>query len=215
VNTPLFPLHTVLFPGGRLELKVFETRYVDLIRRCLRTGQHFGVVLIAEGAEVGDPARPHAIGTYAELQEVDARGDGLLWVRVQGGGRFRIRSTRSGRDRLLEGEVERLFEPQPDAEPRLPPAVQTLLQELLPALPVDLAQAFHGLDWGLDRGVGQDSDPGSDQGADPRPGVDWMVYRLAELLPLKLRERQAVLAAGDPQARIASLEAALRRLGLL
>ena len=81
---PLFPLQTVLVPGGALGLRIFETRYLDLIRDCGRSGTGFGVCLILDGDEAGAPAVPAAVGTEARIEDFGTTGDGLLMLRVRG-----------------------------------------------------------------------------------------------------------------------------------
>ena len=85
---PLFPLGTVLFPGGPLPLRIFETRYIDLVRRCLRDGSGFGVVLIREGVEAGGPAPTFDVGTYARIADSSQRPDALLGIRAAGDRRW-------------------------------------------------------------------------------------------------------------------------------
>ena len=77
---PLFPLSTVLFPGGTLPLKLFETRYLDMLSWCLREQSSFGVVAIKRGSEVGGTPEFHAIGTIAQITSWDQGSDGLLHV---------------------------------------------------------------------------------------------------------------------------------------
>src|SRR5690606_16693605 len=86
----LFPLNTVLFPGGPLRLRIFEARYLDMVARCLREDQEFGVAMIVEGGEVG-PARTALIGTTARVCDFDRSSDGLLNVLARGARRFKIR----------------------------------------------------------------------------------------------------------------------------
>ena len=87
---PLFPLNTVLLPGAALGLRVFEPRYLDLVRECGRRGSGFGVCLIAEGTEAGAPATPQDCGTEARIEDFDTGPDGLLHLRLRGHRRFRV-----------------------------------------------------------------------------------------------------------------------------
>jgi len=107
---PLFPLGTVLFPGGPLPLRIFETRYIDLVRRCLRDGSGFGVVQIREGVEAGGSASTFDVGTYARIVDFSQQPDGLLGIRAVGERRFRIRERRRARDGLNLADVEWLPE---------------------------------------------------------------------------------------------------------
>jgi len=90
VDIPLFPLNTVLFPGGPLSLRIFEPRYLDLVRDCTRNGSGFGVCLILQGREAGEPAVPAAVGTFARIVDFYTLSDGLLGIRAEGGERFRV-----------------------------------------------------------------------------------------------------------------------------
>ena len=102
---PLFPLHAVLFPGGLLSLKVFEARYLDLITRCMREQQAFGVVTLRQGSEVHTASQPpvvfEPIGVMAEILELDATQPGILQVRCRGGERFSVIDQLAQPDGLL------------------------------------------------------------------------------------------------------------------
>ncbi len=115
----LFPLHTVLFPGMRLPLHVFEPRYRAMVGRCIETDSVFGVVLIAEGADVGAPAVPHAVGTTARVRKVKYLPDGCFDVVAVGETRFRIRQI-VAREPHVAAEVE----PDPLADDDSPAARQ-------------------------------------------------------------------------------------------
>lgn len=183
---PLFPLHTVLFPEGDLSLRVFETRYIDMVRECLREGRPFGVCLIREGSEVGEPAMPYDVGTSALIIDTGMRVEGLLGIYTRGQRRFRIRGMEARSDRLVMAEVEWLDEVSERLAP--PEPLRRLLASLLA---VESAPP-----------VGPLSD------------ARWVAYRLAERLPLRLAERQTVLEAARLEDALAVLEAAARRLGL-
>ena len=104
---PLFPLKTVLFPGGLLPLRIFEQRYMEMAKACLRDGAPFGVCLIREGREVGSPAVPEDVGCIARIADCDMEELGILKVTAEGLERFRIVSTEVARSGLIVGEVER------------------------------------------------------------------------------------------------------------
>lgn len=127
---PLFPLKTVLFPGAPLSLRIFEQRYLDMVRDCARTGTGFGVVC-AWPAEREGHAKHARIGTEAMMVDFDQLEDGLLGVTCRGQRRFLIRDTRARDDGLLMGEVDWLPpEPAVPVPPRCA-ALQTLMQELM------------------------------------------------------------------------------------
>ncbi|MFT4178834.1 MAG: LON peptidase substrate-binding domain-containing protein [Thermomonas sp.] len=186
-NLPLFPLHTVLVPGGALELRIFERRYLDMLRDCGRDGAGFGVCLILAGQDAGAPALPAAFGTEAVIEDFDAAPDGLLLLRVRGRRRFHVLHTRVRDNGLLIGEVAFLEDlPEtPGASLRLRPE-HALLAELLRRI---LEQV----------GGGIDPDPALFEDA------PWVGWRLAELLPMEDAQRQALLQIDDPHKRLQHL----------
>src|SRR3981081_303180 len=113
----LFPLDTVLFPGGPLPLRIFEARYLDMVRRCLKEHSAFGVVLILAGAEAGAVSEVADTGTSARLVDFDALPDGLLGITCVGERRFRVRRRWQQSDGLNLAEVDYLPEDAPSALP--------------------------------------------------------------------------------------------------
>ena len=111
VRLPLFPLKTVLLPGGVLPLRVFEPRYMDMVTHCMRESTSFGVCLIAAGEEVGEAAVPHPVGTEARIEQWDMAQAGVLNLLARGGARFRIEDHEVERDGLLVASVRWLEEP--------------------------------------------------------------------------------------------------------
>lgn len=189
VNVPLFPLGTVLYPGGQLQLRIFEPRYLDLVRECARAGSAFGVCLILEGSEVGKPVRPAAIGTLARITDFHHRDDGLLGIAAEGGERFRVRRTRVRSDGLLRGDVELWPEEATQEVPVEFALLQTILERLIETM---------GPQWRHT----------------PRSSYDdatWLSFRLAELLPLARDEQQHLLEMTDPMQRLAALRDILPR----
>ena len=189
VEMPLFPLASVLFPGGQLQLRIFEPRYLDLVRECTRHGTGFGVCLILQGQEVGEPAVPAAIGTIARISDFHRDDDGLLGIVAEGGARFRVARSRVRSDGLLRGDVE----VWPD-EPEQPVPVEfALLQTILERLIETMAPHWRDA---------------------PRSAYDdasWLGFRLAELLPLDVGEQQRMLELNDPVQRLAELRDILPR----
>ena len=124
---PLFPLRTVLFPGGPLALKIFETRYLDMVCRCLRDESGFGVILIREGEEVGKAAEIYDVGTLGQISYWEQRKDGLLGITVTGEQRFRILDSEVQSNQLRVAEVELLPNADPIALPEKYQHMVTLL----------------------------------------------------------------------------------------
>lgn len=116
---PLFPLSAVLVPHGRMPLQIFEQRYLDLVRDCMRGGTGFGVVWIHSGPEVAGVGRGEPelgdYGTYARIVDWDQLPNGLLGITIQGGERFELHRSWRAENGLVIGEVERHPPLQPAA----------------------------------------------------------------------------------------------------
>ena len=192
LSLPLFPLGTVLFPGGILSLKVFEARYLDMVSACLRNKTLFGVCLIASGQEVGAPAVPHAVGTTARIIEADMPQPGILMLKAQGQHRFRVLSSTAQADGLLNANVEILNEarsqPIPDTQRGLLPLLQRVATDLGP----DKMPEPHAFD-----------------------DAAWVGCRLTEILPVQPLAKQKLLELDDPIARLEILHAYLAQRGLV
>ncbi|MFT4197598.1 MAG: LON peptidase substrate-binding domain-containing protein [Pseudoxanthomonas sp.] len=179
-SLPLFPLHTVLLPGGALGLRVFERRYLDLVRECGRSGRGFGVCLILEGEEAGRPATPAAYGTEATIEDFGTDNAGLLTLRLRGRRRFHVQRTRVRDNGLMVGQVRWCAA---DGDDELRPEhglLATVLEKIFEkagATPPDMRAAD------LDNAA-------------------WVGWRLAELLPLSAAQRLALLQEDDPHARL-------------
>jgi Lon protease-like protein len=189
---PLFPLGTVLFPGTLLPLRIFEVRYMDMAKACLKEGSPFGVCLIREGQEVGAPAVPENVGCLARIRDCDMEELGILKVRAEGLERFRIVSTETTRQGLVMGVVER-FESEADA-PNAPALAECA--ELL-------RKVIEGI--------------GRERFAEPFRFDDasWVSFRLAEILPLKTEAKQKMLELTDATLRLAVLHRFLRQQKLI
>jgi Lon protease-like protein len=174
----LFPLNIVLFPDGPLPLRIFETRYVDMVRRCMRGDLSFGVVLIREGGEVG-PAQTFDVGTSARITDFDQLPGGLLGLSCVGERRFRVVKRSVQPDGLHIGEVEWL-----GMEPVLPvPARHARLADLLRSVLPQLGEVYTDIDMRPDDAA-------------------WVGHRLAEILPIPLPEKQGYLEMDDPIQRL-------------
>ena len=181
---PLFPLSTVLFPGGPLPLRIFEARYLDMVRRGLKDQTPFGVVLILTGAESDTDPKVADIGTSARVVDFDTLPDGLLGITCIGDRRFRVMRRWQQSDGLNLGDVEYL--PQ-DAHCTLPAELShlgELLREVLPKL----GGAYMYVD-------GRYEEAG------------WVGNRWAEILPLSMPERLELLRLDDPLARLKQVAA--------
>ena len=184
----LFPLHTVLFPGGPLPLRIFEPRYIDMVRRSLRAHTVFGVVLMEGGDEAGAAPVTATIGTSARIADFNPLPDGLLGVTCLGVRKFHLRSRRVQSDGLNLGEVDWLAA---EREIELPDEYQRLGQLLRKVLP-ELGDFYQAV-------------------AKRFEDSAWVGYRLAEILPLSLADKQYCLELDDPLARLARLSPLIQR----
>lgn len=191
-SIPIFPLQTVLFPGMLLPLKIFEVRYMDMARDCLRGGSAFGVCLIKEGAEVGAPAVPEHVGTMATLGECDMEELGILKVVAKGGERFRIAASEVSKQGLIVADVERI-DTEADAigAPGLAECADFLRKLVAGIGPDRFAQPFLF------------------------DNASWVGFRLAEILPLRNDVKQKLLEVTDATLRLAVLHRFLRQQKLI
>lgn len=185
---PLFPLHTVLYPQGPLQVRIFEPRYLDMVSECMRSESPFGVCLIESGNEAGPTATPHTTGTFAHINDWRRNDDGLLGIGAVGGLRFTVLDTRVETGGLLRGTVAELAD-EPSA-----------------ALPEDLCYMRDILAEVFDRTASLYTGPRHYDDA------SWVGYRLAEILSLPLTRKQYFLELEDPLLRLAQLDEILRAM---
>ena len=178
----LFPLHTVLFPGGPLPLRIFETRYTDMVRRCMREQQPFGVVLIQEGDEAGDVATTATVGCTARIADFHTLHDGFLGISCVGVQKFRVVRVWRASDGLNMGEISWL---PADRELALPERYAHLADTVRRALE-DLSEHYEHVERKFD-------------------DAGWIGARLTELLPIELADKQALLELDDPIERLDTL----------
>ena len=186
-DIPVFPLGTVLFPGGPLPLRIFEPRYLDMVSDCLRNERPFGVCLIRSGSEVGEPAEPHRTGTLARIVDWGRDDRGVLTIEAVGETRFRIIETRAAPDRLLLGSCESIAETRGGVPSEYEP-----LARLARTLTERLAPRYR-----------HTPPPPDEDSADAAP---WTGYRLAEILPIPMPHRQHLLELDDPVARLRRID---------
>jgi Lon protease-like protein len=177
----------VLFPGGRLPLRLFEQRYLGMAKVCLKDNAPFGVCLIREGREVGAPAVPAEVGTLARIVDWDMPQLGVLQVVARGEGRFRILERRVQPDGLARGQVEPVADDADGPVPASAARCARLLERVIQEQP-DAIVAPHRLD-----------------------SASWVGMRLAELLPLSMESKQELLEMTDARARLERLTGLLSR----
>ena len=178
MQVPLFPLNTVLFPGGPLPLRIFEPRYLGLVSKCLKNDLPFGVLLIRDGGETG-PATTHNVGTLARITDWYQGSDGLLGITAIGEQRFRLIASERQDDGLNIGDVETL-----ENEPTTPlPEEYQEMAAILAGVLDDLGRLYESLDRHFD-------------------DASWVTSRFVEILPIDLDEKQRFLEQSDPVERL-------------
>ena len=185
----IFPLNTVLFPGGMLPLKVFEQRYIEMTKACLRDNRPFGVCLIREGREVGTAAVPEPVGCLAVIEQWDMPQLGVFQLVTRGAGRFRIREMRVAPNHLISAAVEPI--PPDDAAGEVDPLCREVLQAIIDKVGAERFPASARLD-----------------------DAAWVGYRLSEVLPLDVRVKQELLELTDAARRLERLRGLLATQGL-
>lgn len=182
LDIPLFPINSVLFPEGPLPLRIFEARYLDMVGDCMRSGQGFGICLIDSGTEVGAAATPCSVGTLARILDWHQRHDGLLSITVVGQQRYRIVSSEVQKNQLTQAHVELI--PNEAAVPL--PAEYLPMADFLRQMIKHIPHLFSSI---------------------PIKYTDatWVGSRLAELLPIPLRQKQLFLQIEEPIQRLERL----------
>jgi hypothetical protein len=173
----------VLFPGGRLPLRIFESRYMDMAKRCMKESAPFGVCLIVQGSEVGEPAIPASVGTLARIGDWDMPQLGVLHVLARGERRFRILERRVQRDGLALASVETMPD---DADGEVPETCRTcvrLLERVIEQQPALFEPPYR------------------------LKSCSWVGARLAEVLPLPLPTKQELLELADARQRLERVNA--------
>ena len=189
---PLFPLHTVLFPEGPLPLRIFEPRYTDMICRCLKNEEDFGICLIKEGNETGQAATTHNMGTIAKISDWHTRHDGLLSITVTGKQRFTIQNTSVTKDQLSLANIELC---SLDVVVKLTEEFQ-VLASLLEKIIENLGHHYANIGTRYDDAC-------------------WVSYRLAELLPLTLIQKQNLLMMNDSIMRLERLVSLMKDISYI
>ena len=200
-SLPLFPLGTVLFPGGLLPLRIFEVRYLDMIGRCHKAGAPFGVVSLTEGSEVRRPGSTEAfsgVGTIATIDSLETPRPGLMVIRASGAQRFRITASDQLRHGLWVADVERL-----DADMAVP------VPDDLKGTAEALARVIESLQ---QKAATPDEVP--IQGALQLDDCGWVANRWCELLPLPLTLKQRLMELDNPLVRLELVSDVLGRTGI-
>jgi Lon protease-like protein len=185
---PLFPLNTVVFPGGQLPLRIFEQRYLDMVKQAIADNTPFGICAIREGAETGLTATPYSVGTLVHITDWDMPETGILHIDTRAQERFVIRSTETEPSGLLIGAVESV-----SVEPAMAiPDELELAVEILRHIIDEYGDTHFPVPHDLDNAV-------------------WVGYRLSEVLPLTLSIKQNLLEMNDSLMRLRILTEYLKK----
>ena len=178
-NIPLFPLHTVLYPHGRMPLRIFEPRYVDMVSECLKTNRGFGVCLIKNGSETGPAATCFNTGTYAEIIDFSRQENGLLTITIQGKRRFTVLQTEVRNNNLLTGNIDWSDSEEAGGSAEDYRLLEELYQHIVENYETLYAHEDH-----------------------EAVGPALLSYRLAEFLPFDNGVKQEILETDGAQARL-------------
>jgi Lon protease-like protein len=196
---PLFPLKAVLFPDGILPLKVFETRYIDMVSECMKAGAPFGVVLIRSGQEVGPAAEPESVGCLARITDWDMPELGVMNLRVQGGERFRILDTRVLDDQRMEARYE-----------TIPADAEVAVDEVHVQCAKTLKIVIDDIE---NRGRAAQGEGYLSPFSQPiqLESASWVANRWCEILPIPLKARQKLLELDDAPSRLSLIHQYLQQ----
>ena len=186
---PLFPLNTVIFPGGALPLRIFEPRYLDMVKDCVRNDHGFGIALIKNGKEAGKAADVYKTGTECRIDDWETLSDGLLGITAYGERKFHIETTHVEANQLLMGQVQHLDQ-EPDLE--LPEEFE-LMRTMLQGIITQIGKPYTNLPAHYEQ-------------------AGWVGARLTELLPLQLVTKQRLLEIDDHIVRLYHLKEAMQEL---
>jgi uncharacterized protein len=188
---PIFPLNTVLFPGGMLPLKIFEPRYIDMMKVCLRDNTPLGICLIREGKEVGVPAIPESVGCLANIVEWDMPQLGVFYLQTLGTDAFRI----VDRTVAANGLTHAVVECRPtEGEIPIDPKYQVCV-EVLRSIIEQAGSNYPTVNLNYQDAV-------------------WVIYRLAELLPIDLVVKQRLLEMESVALRAKLIHELLKQHGV-
>ncbi|MES2364452.1 MAG: LON peptidase substrate-binding domain-containing protein [Pseudomonadota bacterium] len=190
LEIPIFTLNTVLYPDSLLPLKVFEQRYMDMAKACMKDQLPFGVCLIQSGEETGAPATPHDVGTLARITSWDMPQLGILQITARGEQRFLIESSQVGTNGLVSAQVNLISQEATQAVPPDYAACQNVLRHIIEEL-----GESHFTPLQMDNAT-------------------WVGFRLAEVLPIKPSAKQDLLEMNDSLMRLKILLGFLKHQGL-
>lgn len=187
MKLPLFPINSIIFPDGLLPLRIFEPRYLDMVKECVRNQSEFVICLLKDGSEVGTAAKHRTIGTACQIIDWETLPDGLLGVTAQGVRRVEIINTEVQSNQLIVGSVENLH----DFNDELLPAKFDEWAHLISVIIEELGKPF-------------------DEQEQKLTSAYWVGARLTELIPFELEKKQRILEIDHPLVRLEHLQEVLK-----
>ena len=187
MKLPLFPLNSVIFPGGVLPLRIFEPRYLDMVKDCVRNQSEFVICLIRDGSEIGAAAKYCNIGTACRIIDWETLPDGLLGITAQGDRRVEIKSSQIQDNQLLLGDIEYISEFEDESLP----AKFHEWAHLISVIINELGRPF-------------------DEQKQELSSAHWVSARLTEFLPFELEQKQRILEIDHPLTRLEHLQDVLK-----
>lgn len=182
MQLPLFPLTSVVMPEGMTKLRLFERRYIDMVKNCFRSETGFGICLIREGSEAGKPSEPYPLGTLVSIVDFDQGEDGLLYITARGETPFRVLHYSPDDSGLLIGEIELIDPPPPTAMDEDFELLAQKLGLILQYVEPEISYPEPRLD-----------------------DADWVCHRLLELLPLAPPAKFELLQMENNEERLRTL----------
>ena len=197
-DVPLFPLGTVLFPDGALPLRIFEARYMDMVRECMKRDREFGVCRIIHGTESGPAADHESVGCLARIVHWDMPQLGLLHIRATGTRRFTVSARRVEPNALIRADIELIGADEPTPIPEILAPCSDLLRRLVEELDHRAAPTAHA----VNRPYRFDC-------------AGWVANRLAEFLPIDQATKQSLMALEEPLGRLYLVKRILEERGIV
>jgi Lon protease-like protein len=174
-NIPIFPLSSITFPGGYMPLRIFETRYIDMVKECVKNNTGFGISLTKPNSE-----DYYNVGTYCKISDWEQMNDGLLGITIRGKSRYKIVKSEVQNDKLIRADVESMDEPKFIDVPKELMPYSDFLKNILEQYP----KFYH------------------DEAPKYFTESGWVGSRLAEILPMPLNEKQVILEIEDYLVRL-------------
>lgn len=194
---PIFPLESLVFPGGLLALRIFETRYIDMVRECMRKKTSFVITANQRLEDTNNIAQPHNIGTRVEIIDFEQLSDGLLGITVHGQHKVDIKDISPQSDKLLIGKTHKTPEDSQESIPEDFALLSDVLKQMFPEI-----QTHYG-------------DSAKQYLIENYQDASWVSSRLVEVLPMDIQMKIELLRMEDAGERVRVIYEALERMQVI